>query len=891
MARFNTALTSASISGTATIGSPGAGAFTNLTGTAPYTVTVPNPTLFPGVNQVFYNATSGTITLTTPSGNFNGTGGNGTASMSIFAGNVVSITSDGTHYIVISEDGSALTATTGSFSGNVTMNGSGATVSITPSTLTVTPSGASTIDNVAIGSTTSAAGAFTSLAANAAVTFTANTASSSTGTGTLVVTGGIGASGQVTATAVSATNITGTLQTAAQPNITSVGTLTSLGVGASPLANTKLTVTASSGSLATFQQTGATGYGLTVIPGADTTYDAFTINNAANSLNQIRMFGNGNATFAGSITAGKLDITNNSTYAITISGTGLIQDAPSGNNDHIATDRVRIGYMRGTNIGTIASNSADSGLSLVTHSSSTGWKESVRIQPSGNVGIGSTAPAYRLDVVAGDSGTGQMALANFRTGSSVASYNAGLQIYATGSATAASRSVIAVWDADGANASSGDYFIITKNGNSGATDILNYSNAAIRFGANYTGRATYDMTITSAGNVGIGTSSPVAKLHIGAEVEPNMSNQSLFVQGSKTGYAGIPGLPQNQLLVYDDTASTAGSGGAIGFGANTGSSQRTWIAAIESRRDSATNDATNYAGSLVFYTRPAQSPPEERMRISSAGNVGVATGAGPFSKLQVGTNTFSGGNGMYVDGRVGISNHGNLTGLMLASTYNDVWPEYGLVFVQGATTSNYNVWSLSPDGPARGSDLNFIYQLNSTNIHVATPTMRLQGSTGRLKVGTNNSSAINEPGIINVGAISNRDGRYVVGWWVGYTGGGTTYRHIKTSLWGGGSPYGNSDYIMGGFHIMGYYYSTPGQCDQWITFHNWSGSTQNGYNRSNAGNWTPDNAAYVGADGYVYIRLVSAGYMAYHIDLHQFPIYPVRNITVVSVTDSNALTI
>jgi hypothetical protein len=169
--------------------------------------------------------------------------------------------------------------------------------------------------------------------------------------------------------------------------------------------------------------------------------------------------------------------------------------------------------------------------------------------------------------------------------------------------------------------------------------------------------------------------------------------------------------------------------------------------------------------------------------------------------------------------------------------------------------------------------------------------MRIFGN-GIVKVGTGyDVTTINEPGIMNVGAISNRDGRYVVGWWVGYTGGGATYRHIKTSLWGGGSPYGNSDYIMGGFHIMGYYYTTPGQCDQWITFHNWAGSTQNGYNRSNAGNWTPDNAAYVGADGYVYIRLVSANYIAYHIDLHQFPIYPVRNITVVNVTDSNSATI
>jgi hypothetical protein len=126
-------------------------------------------------------------------------------------------------------------------------------------------------------------------------------------------------------------------------------------------------------------------------------------------------------------------------------------------------------------------------------------------------------------------------------------------------------------------------------------------------------------------NVGIGTTGPVAKLHIGAENEPNMTSQSLFVSGSKSNYSGVAGLMQNQFLIYDDRVSTAGSGGAIGFGANTGSSQRTWIAAIDSQRDSATNDGTNYAGALVFHTRPAQSTPKERMRITSAGNVGIGT--------------------------------------------------------------------------------------------------------------------------------------------------------------------------------------------------------------------------------------------------------------------------
>jgi hypothetical protein len=152
------------------------------------------------------------------------------------------------------------------------------------------------------------------------------------------------------------------------------------------------------------------------------------------------------------------------------------------------------------------------------------------------------------------------------------------------------------------------------------------------------------MRLTAGGYLGIGQSAPVAKLHIGSETEANLSSQSLFVQGSKTGYAGFKGLPQGQLLIYDDTVSTAGSGGAIGFGANTGSSQRTWIASINSERDSSSNDATNYAGSLAFYTRPAQSTPVLRVRITSGGSLvvgdnptqGYGSGSGYLAGFQSG---------------------------------------------------------------------------------------------------------------------------------------------------------------------------------------------------------------------------------------------------------------
>jgi hypothetical protein len=232
MARYNSSSGSTSINGTATISSPFQGAFTNLTGTAPYTVTLPNPALFPGSNQTFYNATAGTVTLSTPSGVFSGTGASGTGTNSIFTGNVLSVTSDGTNYVVISEDGSPLIATTGSFSSDVTITGASATVNIQPSSLTLYPGATGAMDRVAIGVNTRSTGAFTTVAANGQVSLTANTASTTTGTGTLVVTGGIGVSGNiwsgatVNASSVVATGLTGTIQTAAQANITSTGDLT-----------------------------------------------------------------------------------------------------------------------------------------------------------------------------------------------------------------------------------------------------------------------------------------------------------------------------------------------------------------------------------------------------------------------------------------------------------------------------------------------------------------------------------------------------------------------------------------------------------------------------------------------------------------------------------------
>ena len=97
--------------------------------------------------------------------------------------------------LAVGDGGTGATTLTGYVYGNAT-GAMTASATIPGSAIT------GAMDNVTVGATTRASGAFTTLAANGAVTMTVGTASTSTGTGTLVVTGGVGVSGAVTSGSV-----------------------------------------------------------------------------------------------------------------------------------------------------------------------------------------------------------------------------------------------------------------------------------------------------------------------------------------------------------------------------------------------------------------------------------------------------------------------------------------------------------------------------------------------------------------------------------------------------------------------------------------------------------------------------------------------------------------
>jgi hypothetical protein len=192
-------------------------------------------------------------------------------------------------------------------------------------------------------------------------------------------------------------------------------------------------------------------------------------------------------------------------------------------------------YIRGGNlyVNTIASYSSTN----VSLQSSTNF-----IVPSGNIGIGTTSPTAKLDVSAGTNlnlGVQQLVLDNFT--------NDGVGI--TFSRTSSDSDLMALGVAD--------------------TDKLGlFSRSGIIFatgGAALYSAVSESMRITTAGDVGIGTSSPSAKLHVigNATVSSTLATVNAKITGTLTDRLNLPGTA-GQVLSSTATGIewvAAGGGG------------------------------------------------------------------------------------------------------------------------------------------------------------------------------------------------------------------------------------------------------------------------------------------------------------------------------------------
>jgi hypothetical protein len=137
MARYNTVISTASLAASSTtqLTTPLAGAFTEFTGTT-YGVTIADPALFSGQAQTFYNGASGIVTLTSGgSGQFKGPASSGGTTQALPPNSTLTLYSDGTNWINAFDGGGPLTATTGTFTGDLINSSSSANIINGPTTI------------------------------------------------------------------------------------------------------------------------------------------------------------------------------------------------------------------------------------------------------------------------------------------------------------------------------------------------------------------------------------------------------------------------------------------------------------------------------------------------------------------------------------------------------------------------------------------------------------------------------------------------------------------------------------------------------------------------------------------------------------------------------------
>ena len=147
-----------------------------------------------------------------------------------------------------------------------------------------------------------------------------------------------------------------------------------------------------------------------------------------------------------------------------------------------------------------------------------------------------------------------------------------------------------------------------------------------------------------------------------------------------------------------------------------------------------------------------------------------------------------------------------------------------------------------------------------------SPTAKMTIATsGNIGMGEGDSSIAR----LNVNG-STKMNRSFYNWYQGSWSGNSTYWHMKTSMWGGGSPSGNIQYTMSLFKGYSYSYGDSAVREGMYGFHNWVGII---YNPSASGNLFSN--VYVSSDGYVVLVIPSgSGETGVTIDWHQAYGYP-----------------
>jgi hypothetical protein len=257
--------------------------------------------------------------------------------------------------------------------------------------------------------------------------------------------------------------------------------------------------------------------------------------------------------------------------------------------------------------------------------------------------------------------------------------------------------------------------LAVASGGTGVTSSTGSGNTVLSASPTLTGTLT-TAAISASGNVGIGATSPLAKNHTlgaGTAVVASGSDGAAeaIIEGANIALTSSYG----NLNVISNTAQAADTGGQIAFaGKSTDSDNKyaTW-AVIKGAKENATS--ANIASYLAFSTRADGAGNTEKLRITSAGNVGIGTAA-PAQKLHVA--------------------HAGRLGLQVEATTTDI----AEVLLKNTTET----WGIKNEGG------NLVIADESTGV-MATMTK----DSGNLGIGTAPSNKLDIAGAVTSSPVTN----------------------------------------------------------------------------------------------------------------------------------------